>query len=452
MGDELLEAADLRGIPEKGTVIVAFSGGADSMALTHFLMGRVSKDRILCAHVNHMLRGAEAEQDSLFAEAFCKRTGIRFVLLREDVAALAEKEKIGTEECGRLVRYRFFGSLRKSEDDVIVTAHNANDNVETVLMNLVKGTGLSGLCGIPEKRGAILRPLLLVSRKEIERYCHANGLAYVTDSTNAEDMCTRNRLRHHVLPELTKVNPKITDAVARLTEAVKETRDFLVMTAEALLEEARSSYGLSLEELRQAHPAVRKQALRLWLEGQNCGRLSAGHIEKLAANLSNGSRFSLPGGLEVQCSADVLTLRRETASVWEYPVAIGETKLPVGKVLKILKKTGVDTQNVRKINNLLFNSLLDCDTITDALTVRSRRAGDRFTPAGRGVTKTLKKLFGEMKIPAANRDEIVILQSGGEIVYVEGAGVSEKAKVTADTSCVFQIALETDETRENEYD
>ena len=160
----------------------------------------------------------------------------------------------------------------------------------------------------------------------------------------------------------------------------------------------------------------------------------------------------MPGGLEVQCSADVLTLRRETASVWEYPVAIGETKLPVGKVLKILKKTGVDTQNVRKINNLLFNSLLDCDTITDALTVRSRRAGDRFTPAGRGVTKTLKKLFGEMKIPAANRDEIVILQSGGEIVYVEGAGVSEKAKVTADTSCVFQIALETDETRENEYD
>lgn len=452
MDDRLFKAADIRGIPKNGTVIVAFSGGADSMALLHFLMGRVAKDRILCAHVNHMLRVAEAEADAAFAEAYCKSGGIRFTLLREDVAALAEKEKIGTEECGRLVRYRFFDSLRKSEDDVIVTAHNANDNVETVLMNLAAGTGLSGLCGIPAKRGAILRPLLRVSREEIERYCHVNCLDYVMDSTNAEDAYTRNRLRHHILPELGKVNPRITDAVTRLTEAAKETQDFLRMTAEALLWEAKSPYGLSLKPLRQAHPAVRKQALRLWLDRQNCGRLSAGHIEKLASNLSNGNRFSLPGGLEVQCSADMLTPRRETASAWEYPVAIGQTRLPSGKVLKILKKTGVDTQNVRKINNLLFNSLFDCDTITDALTVRSRRAGDRFTQAGRGVTKTLKKLFGEMKIPAANRDEIVILQSGGEIIYVEGAGVSEKVKVTADTSCVLQIAVETDETRESEYD
>lgn len=447
MDDRLLEAADLCDIPENGTVIVAFSGGADSMALLHFLMNRVAKNRILCAHVNHMLRAAEAEADAMFAEAYCKRSGIRFALLREDVAALAEKEKIGTEECGRLVRYRFFDSLRKNENDVIVTAHNADDNVETVLMNLVKGTGLSGLCGIPAKRGAILRPLLRVSREEIERYCHVNGLAYVTDSTNAEDAYTRNRLRHHVLPELCKVNPQITDAVTRLTEAAKETQDFLCMTAEAVLREAKSPYGLHMEALRQAHPAVRKQALKLWLERQNCGRLSAGHIEKLASNLSGGNSVSLPGGLEVQCSADVLTLRRETASAWEYPAAIGETRLPGGKVLKILKKTGLDTQNVRKINNLLFNSLLDCDTITDALTVRGRRAGDRFTPAGRGVTKTLKKLFGEMKIPAAYRDETVILQSGGEIIYVEGAGVSEKAKVTADTSCFLQIVIERDETR-----
>lgn len=452
MADRLREAADLGGLPESGMVIVAFSGGADSMALTHFLMGQISQERILCAHVNHMLRGEEAEADVLFAESFCKSHGLRFRLLREDVAALAEKEKIGTEESGRLVRYRFFDSLRTGENDVIVTAHNANDNVETVLMNLARGTGLSGLCGIPPGRGAILRPLLRVSREEIERYCRENSLPYVTDSSNLQDAYTRNRIRRHVLPELIALNPRLTDAVARLTDAVREAQDYLVSSAEALLREARVPYGLSLEVLNKAHPAVRKQALKLWLESQGCGRLSAEHISKAAGNLTNGNRLTLPGNLGIECSAGVLTCRRAAPKDWEVPAKIGETRLPNGKVLKILEKTGADTQNARKINKLLFNSQLDCDTITDALTARGRHAGDRFAPAGRGVTKTLKNLFGEMKIPAANRDDQVILQSGGEIVYVEGAGVSEKAKVTADTKRILQIVLETEEPRECEND
>lgn len=445
MADRLLEAADLRGIPDTGVVIIAFSGGADSMALTHFVMGRIPKERLLCAHVNHMLRGAEADADENFVREFCKARGLRLAVLKEDVARLAREKKIGIEECGRLVRYRFFHSLCTGEKDVIITAHNADDNVETVLMNLAGGTGLSGLCGIPYQRGAVVRPLLRVSREEIERYCHENRLTYVTDSTNAEDSYTRNRIRHRVLPELSAVNPRLTDAVARLTSAVREAQDYLLVSAGDLLEEAKSPYGLSVQALRQAHPAVCKQALKLWLERQGCGRLSAGHMESLAENLSNGYRLSLPGGLEIQCSAGALTLVRQVPEEWEYPVSVGVWKLPNGKVLKILKKTGVDTQNVRKINNLLFNSLLDCDTITGALTARGRRAGDRFAPAGRGVTKTLKKLFGEMEIPAAKRDDMVVLQSGGEIVYVEGAGVSEKYKVTEHTGDVLQISVEIEE-------
>lgn len=452
MADRLPEAADFSGIPETGRVIVALSGGADSMALTHVLMQRFAQERLLCAHVNHMLRGEEAEADARFVEDFCRRQGLGFRLLREDVAALALKEKIGTEECGRLVRYRFFDSLLTGPDDVIVTAHNADDNAETVLLNLTMGTGISGLCGIPYERGAVVRPFLRVERREIERYCHESSLRYVTDSTNAKDLYARNRLRHHVLPELTAVNPRLTDAVARLTAAAGETQDFLRISAEALWLKAQVPYGLSLEVLRSAHPAPRKLALRMWLEGQGCGRLSAGHIDRAAAGLVNGCRLSLPGKRELQCSAGVLTCRGEVPAEWEFPAKIGETRLPGGKVLKIQEKTFVDTQNVRKINKLLFNSQLDCDTITDALTVRSRRAGDRFTPAGRGVTKTLKKLLGEMKVPAANRDDLVILQSGGEIIYVEGAGVSERAKVTADTIRILQIELGTDETQESEYD
>ena len=196
---ELLAGADISGLPQRGKVVVGFSGGADSTALAHWLLGRLGPERLVLAHVNHQLRGEESDRDEAAARAFAQRFGLDFALRREDVAALARRRGLGLEECGRQVRYGFFQSLAPGEEDRILTAHNANDNAETVLMHLCRGTSLPGLLGIPARRGKVLRPLLRVPRGEIEAYCQAHGLPYVTDSSNLSREYTRNRLRLEVV-------------------------------------------------------------------------------------------------------------------------------------------------------------------------------------------------------------------------------------------------------------
>ena len=161
---------DLSGLPPQGRVVVGFSGGPDSTALCHWLLGRVPRERLLLAHVNHRLRGRESDRDEAVVSQFARQFGLPLALHREDVAALARARNMGLEECGRQVRYDFFASLAPEPEDRILTAHHGGDNVETVLLHLCRGTGLGGLCGIPYRRGKILRPLLGATRQEIEAY------------------------------------------------------------------------------------------------------------------------------------------------------------------------------------------------------------------------------------------------------------------------------------------
>ena len=175
-----LSGADFSGISQRGTLVVGFSGGADSTVLLHCLLEAAgSRDRIVLAHVNHGLRGAEADRDEAFCREQAGKLGVRFACLHTDVKALAQQEGVSVEVCGREVRYRFFESLLEEGEGTILTAHHGDDNAETMLMNLVRGTSLLGLCGIPRQRGRILRPLLRVSREEIEQYCAARGLSLI---------------------------------------------------------------------------------------------------------------------------------------------------------------------------------------------------------------------------------------------------------------------------------
>ena len=257
---ELLAGADISGLPQRGKVVVGFSGGADSTALAHWLLGRLGPERLVLAHVNHQLRGEESDRDEAAAHAFAKRFGLDFALRREDVAALARRRGLGLEECGRQVRYGFFQSLAPGEADRILTAHNANDNAETVLMHLCRGTSLPGLLGIPARRGKVLRPLLRVPRGEIEAYCQAHGLPYVTDSSNLSREYTRNRLRLEVLPVLEELNPSFLEAVARMTDTLSQDSACLEAQAQALLEACRGPWGLDAAKLRQMGDLLRDKA------------------------------------------------------------------------------------------------------------------------------------------------------------------------------------------------
>ncbi len=440
----LLSGADFSLLPKEGALVVGFSGGADSMALAHALKGAAQQNRILLAHVNHGLRGEESERDEAAARAFARKEGLRFALFRTDVKALARERKMGLEECGREVRYRFLHSLLQQEGPggAILTAHNADDNAETVLMNLLRGASLSGLCGIPPKRGEILRPLLRVSREEIEAYCRFYELPFVTDSSNFSESFRRNRLRLQVLPFFKEENPGFLKAVGRTAESLALIEDYLCGEAKKLLEEAKERDGLQAEVLKKAHPALRSFALKSWFKEKGCRPLEEKHLAGLLKILEGGGRFQLPEGLLAECFQGLLFVSEEKAAVeFEEPVFQRETPLPNGKILILEKREGFDRCGERKFHNLLFKNSFDCDTITAAFLVRSRREGDRFLPPGREGSRSLKQLFQEEKIPAARRKNAVLLTCGSEIVYCEGLGVSRRFQVTNRTRKVVFVRV-----------
>ena len=442
MKGELFENADISIVPKTGLVIIGLSGGADSIALTHFLMNKIDKSRILCAHVNHGLRGEEADKDEVFAKAFCERYELRFALLRADVAKAAQVRKIGLEECGRQVRYEFFESLIEDENSSIATAHNANDNAETMLMNLAKGAGLQGVSGIPAVRGRLIRPLLKISRDEIEEYCSINALIFVTDSTNNEDEYMRNRVRHKIMPILNEVNPQAVAAMSQAAERFRRDWDFISHQAQELIKSAECEYGLNINILNDAHIAVLSAALKIFFEQSGCGRLSEKHINEAVRCVRENSSLTIPGKLSVQVSQGVLSLNKaEEVKAFEREIFEGENELTNGKSIVLSIKSGLDIKNFIKINNLLFKNSFDYDTITNVLVSRSRKEGDKFTLAGRNVTKSIKKLFNEMKIPVQIRDEIILIESAGKIVFVEGAGVCEEFKVTPKTKRIAIIDI-----------
>ena len=443
MSRPLFAQARLDGLPEAGRLVVGFSGGADSTALVHWLIGRVEKERLVLAHVNHLLRGEEAQRDQDFVEAFAQARSLRLEILRADVGKLAQERGLGTEECGREVRYQFFHRLAGGEGDRILTAHNADDNAETILLNLCRGAALEGLCGIPYRRGKILRPLLAVGREEVEAYCERFGLDYVTDSSNLSDGYTRNRVRHQVVPVLKELNPQFIQAVSQAAALLGTDRDFLGASARRLLEAARNQWGLEAAPLLAAPEAVRRRALKLFLEGAGCGRLEKKHLDLTGGLLAQGGEAVLPGGVTAACAQGVLWAgRKPAAEPYELPVKSGKNFLPGGKILILEKKNRSETKNPGKIQNLLFKNALDCDIMTGTLKVRSRRAGDRFSPAGRGISKPLKQVFQELRIPAALRDSVPLLDWGGEIAWVPGAGAAERFKVREETREVWTVQVQ----------
>ena len=435
-------------LPQGCGVVAGLSGGADSVALVHYLY-RVSKARglsLTAAHVNHGLRGKEADRDERFVTAFCAALGIRLRVLHADVAAEARKKSMGIEECGRCVRYSFFRSLC-GEGARIATAHTLSDSAETVLMNLAKGSGARGLCGIPPVRGNVIRPLIGLTRAEVERYCSFYGLEFVTDSTNLTDDYGRNKLRLRAVPVLREINPGFEHAVRRTEQILRCDEEYLCGLAEQYLQEASTEGGYRLSVLQKAPRAVLFRAVALAAERAACARFGFEQIcaaERVvrtgsgAATVAGGIRFTAAGGL--------LRVGRPGAAEqppWSVPLQPHITRLPDGRVLG-LKPLQVlpERKNLKEINNLLFNNLVNYDTIINTGgVVRSRRPGDAYRPAGRGVTKTLKKLFNEAKIPPEKRNGRAVLECGGTIVWTEDFGVSQEACVSRASHAAVQIII-----------
>lgn len=404
------------------TVAVGVSGGADSMCLLHILSKiRDEYDIILrIVHINHGIRGEEAERDEEFVRSYCEKNGLEFVPFHVDVPKLSKTLKLSEEECGRNIRYQCFSSLGT---DKIATAHTMSDSAETVLFNLTRGTGVKGLSGISKVRGNIIRPLIECTRQEIEAYCRENGLSFVTDSTNNEDDYTRNKIRHSVIPVLKEINPSFEKSVSVLSENAEVQQDFISACAcEALkkAENGKNTYNRKL--LFALHEAVLTQAVHDLLAQSMSKDAESRHIKACCSIVRQGSgALEISKGVYFACDSESVYIK--TAVEASLPTAF-ETKLVLGKTITPYRTYSVSLSDTFTGN--VFDEIDVSEVDTEQLVLRTRKSGDTFTDIRRKNTKTLKKLYSEKKLDPDSRITNAVLALGDEVLWVEGIGTNKK--------------------------
>lgn len=423
-------------------VVAGFSGGADSMALVHFLWR--AGVPLLAAHVNHGLRGAQADSDEECVRRFCAERNIPLRVLHADAAAFAAGHGEGIEAAGRRIRYGFFESLC-GPGDKIATAHTLSDQAETVLLHLARGSGTKGLCGILPVRGRIIRPLLGITRAQVEEYCAFYGLEYVTDESNFSRDYARNRVRLDIVPVLRQLNPSFEQAVERMTQLLREDEECLSRQAAQAVRDAKTPDGWQISALRELPRPVLSRALRQ-IAQQSCLPALTSERTQAAVKLifSGSGRINAGAGLFFVAESGILRVAspQQKEKSWSVPLRLPKTLTPDGREVIIRTLTRAEYENMtHKFHNLLFHNALDYDTIKINSMIRSRCPGDSFSPAGRGVTKSLKKLLNEEKIPPSGRGRLLLLESAGQILWVERIGVAEQARVRPDTRQIAYISV-----------
>ena len=383
------------------TVICAVSGGADSVALlfAFYLLKDKLQITLEAAHFNHHLRGAESDSDEAFVKDLCDRYDIPLHLGGGNVTA----GKKGLEAAARDARYAFLQGLNGK----IATAHTADDNAETVLMHLIRGTGLKGLGGIAPIRGNIIRPMLKCTRKDVESFLEEWCLSHIEDSSNSTDAFLRNRIRHHVMPLLKQENPKLAENFTDMALRLRE--DEILLSSQANFETLPT-----VESLKSMHPALRSRVLEHFLKRNGVKEPEDCHIAQTEALLFSdkpSARTNLPGGVIVARCYDRLEVIKESSGIAPVTlpcpgtVEVGEYRVTCVPAGEILNGPDVFTVNPK-----------------GTITVRSRQAGDNIRLSG--GTKSVKKLFIDRKIPAALRDRIPVICDEEDILGVYSIGTN----------------------------
>ena len=466
--------------PENGNIVVGVSGGADSVCLLRVL-ARLKKScglRLTAVHINHRIR-QEAGQDAAFVKKLCAEWEIPFVLVEEDVEALAAREHLSCEEAGRKVRYEAFAQVLaqmnagQEPGGCVAVAHNSDDRAETLLFHMLRGTGLNGMASIRPVRDRmdgyrVIRPLLFASREEIEVFLQSEGISWCRDATNEEDLYTRNRIRNRILPYAQEqICERSKEHLAREAQLLADTADFVGrMTREALSrcsrqgEDGRRIFDTVL--FQKEDPFLQQQMVLQGLLDAGTGKdLTAEHVEQalrlFAPSCQSGRRMELPicrvavrrefGNVVVQ------PLGNDEASgdaKEEFPMRLGRQFLPglgevEAEILNVSDKnvlnSGFESTFLQDIPEKTYTKWFDYDKITKSAVFRTRRTGDYLTINDAGGRKSLKRYLIEEKIPADRRDELLLLTDGAHVMWVPGHRISAAYKVTAQTKQIVQVYL-----------
>ncbi len=433
-------------------ILIGLSGGADSVCLLTVLQ-RLAEElsvELGAFHVNHGLRGEDADRDEDFSAKLCKSFGVPFFAIRENVPERAKEWKTGTEEAGRRVRYEAAERIARDHNyNKIALAHHRNDVAETLLFHLFRGSSVAGLSSIPAKRGAVIRPLLCCEREEIEAYLEAEGVAFCTDATNDETEYTRNKIRHRIVAYAKEeINAGAVRHMAEAAAQLSETEDFLAKETEAVCSGAKElpdGIEVSVTVLKEAHKVLQRRAVYLFIDKVAGTRkdITKEHVEAVLGLLEgqSGKRVSLPYGVVAVRDFDRLLLKREMKTVEEAVPECCPVKVPgdypLGDTEEFLRVRVFSYQKNEEIPKNEYTKWFDYDKIRGTLCLRTYRTGDRL-----GMlegSKTVKSVWVEHKVPAEERSRRVLLADEEQVLWIPGVRCCDNYRVDEETKTVLEV-------------
>lgn len=426
--------ADNKLFEQSDKLLVGLSGGADSMALLNVLIEL--KYDCVAAHCNFHLRGEESDKDQLYVEDWCNFKNIPLITVDFDTTKYAADNKISIEMAARELRYGWFERVRKEHDaDYIAVGHHLNDSIETFLLNLIRGTGISGLSGIVPKNGRVVRPLLSVSREEIEEYLDGKATNFRVDSTNLEDIYTRNFVRLNLLPSLEKINPSINDAIARTSKNLSEVEKVYRHVMEKDIKEVLLDNVIDIVKLRQTISPQSVLFEILFPLG-----FSPSSIEDVLDSIdaTPGKVFYSPSHRLIKDRISLLIDELSTNEVENRTFTINKGNTHIDLPLDMSFDVKPYPVDITKSPKYLY---LDADLITYPLVLRKWQLGDWFVPFGMKGRKKLSDFFTDQKFSIKDKEDVWILVSGEDIVWVVGHRSDDRFRVTPKTKNILVINI-----------
>jgi tRNA(Ile)-lysidine synthase len=449
-----LKFIDDNSLIQKGDkIIVSLSGGPDSVFLLYFLKKYQKKFSVslYAFHLNHLLRGKDASLDEDFCKQLCSSFNIPLFSVRKNVKQFARKKKISVEEAGRILRYSELGKLSKKIGfNKIATAHNCDDNAETVLLNLIKGTGLKGISGIPVKRDNIIRPVMVLPKHEILKYLELKKIRFRIDSSNLEVDFERNFIRHALLPLIrSKLNPSVDNAIFNSSQNFKSLYSYLLASTNELFRDIvinDSALNIPLDKLLQLNDDLLTFSLKELVERNFFANLMFKDIGSLKSLISKqtGRRINLSSGLTAYKERDLLIIKKNKDSVVrekkDISISIGEEKTFDNFTVSI-KPVDVAAISPGKAKTREF---ISADNIVGSkFSIRNWQDGDKFFPLGMNGTKKISDFLNELKIESHKKKNQLLLLNGKKIVWVIGYRLDDRFKITKTTKNYLELCFKT---------
>lgn len=422
--NKFIDDASLFGLKDK--VLVALSGGADSIALLNVLLSLGYQCE--CAHCNFHLRGEESNRDECFVRSVCGKLDVALHVKHFDTQSYATTKGISIEMAARELRYDWFEDLRKScGAGVIAVAHHRDDSVETFLLNLIRGTGINGLKGISPKNGYIVRPLLQESRKSIEDYLEAIGQAYITDSTNLQDEYVRNKIRLNLLPLMKEINPSVAESIFETSKRLTEVADIYnrerrETVSEKLMKLSESSYRLSIHDLKEDIAPLSLLHEVLTPLGFNAAQET--DIWNSLKKDQPGKRF-FSSGWEVLRDRDFLLIQRRCE----------EESIPELSIVELEANPDFSFMKDKRV------AYLDADKIVKPLKVRKWMKGDKFVPYGMKGKKKVSDYMTDRKFSLLDKEKQYVVCCGDDIVWLVNERSDNRYRVTEATRKILMLKL-----------